>query len=357
MTEMTNVLVDQPSQVADFDYELPPDLIAQTPLAERDASRMLVVQRLTGTRHHAHIRDLPTWLRPGDLLVANNSRVIPARMHATKLVSGGRVELLLLRRDDAGQWTALAKPARRCRMGDRLTIPSRDGGTAAEVEVRAVGDHGQIAVRFLDHADERLAEFGEVPLPPYIHERLADPERYQTTFGTVPGSAAASTAGLHITDRLREAARKRGVGWAEVTLHVGLDTFRPMLVERVLDHPIHREWCEISDEVAETIARTKAAGGRVIAVGTTSVRTLETLGAQWDAERPRGWQGMTDTFIVPGHQWRIVDGLLTNFHLPRSSLLVLVAALAGWDQIRTAYAEAVAKRYRFFSFGDAMLII
>ncbi|CAA9546810.1 MAG: S-adenosylmethionine:tRNA ribosyltransferase-isomerase [uncultured Thermomicrobiales bacterium] len=345
--------------IAEYDFDLPPDLIAQTPLAERDASRLLVLDRDSGAISHQAIRDLPGCLRPGDLIVANNSRVIPARLRAVKERTGGAVELLLLRRDDNGVWEALAKPSRRLRRGDRLLVRSRrtPDDPGATIDVRRVGDEGRIEIVFARAADERLDEYGEAPLPPYIRTALEDPERYQTTYATVPGSAAAPTAGLHVTPALRDALSDRGVGWAEVTLHVGLDTFRPIASADARDHRIHREWCAVDDAVAERIARCKAEGGRVIAVGTTSARTLETLGAVWRPSDPRGWSGLTDEFILPGHRWRIVDGLLTNFHLPRSSLLLLVGALAGWDRVRAAYREAIERRYRFFSFGDAMLIV
>ncbi len=214
-----------------------------------------------------------------------------------------------------------------------------------------------IDVRFLDRVDYRLEEYGETPLPPYIRSELSDAERYQTVYARVPGSAAAPTAGLHITERLRQALLSAGVGWAEVTLHIGLDTFRPITVERVAEHRIHTEWCQVSDETALQIATTRAHGGRVVAIGTTSARTLETLGQHWNQDDPRGFAGPTDIFITPGYQWRLVDALLTNFHLPRSTLLMMVSAFAGKDRILAAYEEAIKQRYRFYSFGDAMLIV
>lgn len=345
--------------VSDFDYELPPELIAQTPLPERDRSRLLVLDRVSGAIQHASVSDLPGFLLPGDLLVANNSRVIPARLHARRAGTGGRIELLLLRRGDDGVWEALARPARRLRLGERLSLVGRNGDTdtAATMAVVERRDEGLVRVRFLDGADDRLDDFGSVPLPPYIHERLDEPERYQTTYASVPGSAAAPTAGLHVTRALRASLVAYGIGWAEVTLHIGLDTFRPVTVDRVADHRIHSEWCTVRDEVAGQIAATRAEGGRVVALGTTAARTLETLGRSWTEGEPGGFSGPTDVFITPGYSWRIVDGMMTNFHLPRSTLLMMVSALAGRERILAAYREAIALRYRFFSFGDAMLIV
>lgn len=345
-------------RVADFDYDLPQELIAQTPLPDRDRSRLLVLDHASGGVSHAEIRHLGDWLNPGDLLVANNSRVLPARLRARKAESGGQVELLLLRQVSAGRWSALAKPARRLRPGTRLLVTPRPGVAVAEAEVvvAAIGDEGEVEVDLGGLSVARLDDYGEAPLPPYIHTRLDDPERYQTVYASVRGSAAAPTAGLHFTPPLRDDLAQRGVGWAEVTLHVGLDTFRPVTVERVRDHHIHQEWCAVSDETASAIAATKAAGRRVVAIGTTAARTLETLGQTWDPARPQGFAGMTHLFIVPGYQWTVVDALLTNFHLPRSTLLMMISAFAGWEPVRSAYQEAIAQRYRFFSFGDAMLI-
>jgi S-adenosylmethionine:tRNA ribosyltransferase-isomerase len=349
----------QPLLVSDFDYDLPPDLIAQIPLLERDRSRLLVVDRHSATLTHSTIRDLPIWLRPGDLVVANNSRVIPARLKARKQATGGVVELLLLQRDADGVWSALARPARRLKAGDRLDLIPTSPASPAEATAVIVerGDEGLVRVTFPDDGDRRLDDFGVVPLPPYIHESLDDPERYQTLYASVPGSAAAPTAGLHISPDLRGAIQAGGVGWAEVTLHIGLDTFRPVTVKQVADHHIHSEWCSVSDEVAKTIAETKRNGGRVIALGTTAARTLETLGRHWEAEPAIGFSGLTNIFITPGYRWRVVDGMLTNFHLPRSTLVMMVSALAGRDLMLTAYHEAIAQRYRFFSFGDAMLFV
>lgn len=346
-------------RVADFDYDLPPELIAQAPLPERDASRLLVVDRATATLHHSAIGDLPTWLAPGDLIVANNSRVIPARLMARKADTGGRVELLMLRADPRGAWIALARPARRLRPGQRLLVPPRADRDLPPLalEVDSIGEDGQVTLLIPTDRGFDLDGYGRLPLPPYIHAPLADPDRYQTIYATAPGSAAAPTAGLHVTPRLRERLRERGVGWAEVTLHIGLDTFRPVTSDVAEDHPIHREWCSVPDATARRVAATREHGGRIVALGTTAARTLETLGRRWDPARPAGIVEMTDLFILPGHRWRLVDALLTNFHLPRSTLLMMVSSFAGRELVLRAYREAVARRYRFYSFGDAMLIV
>jgi S-adenosylmethionine:tRNA ribosyltransferase-isomerase len=344
-------------RTADFDYDLPTELIAQSPLERRDDSRLLVLDRSSATLHHSAIKLLPEWLAPDDLLVANNSRVIPARLRGTRLESGGAIEVLLLRACD-GVWSGLARPAKRLRSGDRLAFPAQspaDEPATAVVEENLGG--GEVLLRFEHDADTRLAELGEAPLPPYITGPLSDSERYQTIYGTAPGSAAAPTAGLHFTDSLIAELEGRGVGWAEVTLHIGLDTFRPVTAERIEDHQIHAEWCEVTPGTAARIAACREAGGRVVAVGTTAARTLETIGKDWRDADPRGFAGFTNTFITPGHRWRLVDALLTNFHLPRSSLLMLVSALAGRETILSAYAEAIRSGYRFYSFGDAMLIL
>lgn len=342
---------------AALDYALPPELIAQVPLVERDASRLLVLDRSSPDLVHASIRDLPGLLRPGDLLVANDSRVLSARLHATKDETGGKVELLLLRREAPRRWTALARPSRRLRRGGVLCFRSLDLAHRANGTVLAVDEGGEVQVELPSEVEAELDHWGDVPLPPYVRQRIADPERYQTVYAQEPGSAAAPTAGLHFTPNLIARLRTAGIGWAEVTLHVGLDTFRPVTADRLDEHPIHREWCEVDDETARRIAETRAAGGRVIVVGTTSARTLETLGLRWDDDRPRGFSGFTDVFILPGHRWRLVDGLLTNFHLPRTTLLAMVAALAGPERVLAAYRAAIAERYRFYSFGDAMLIL
>ncbi|MGH2613624.1 MAG: tRNA preQ1(34) S-adenosylmethionine ribosyltransferase-isomerase QueA [Thermomicrobiales bacterium] len=342
--------------IAQFDYDLPSELIAQTPLTPRDSSRLMVLDRISGAIGHSVFRELDDWLAPGDLLVANNSRVIPARLRGVRTVTSGAVEVLLLRASE-GIWSALGKPAKRLKEGTQLTFPSRLPGFASATAVieANLGD-GELRMRFQNGADEHLDAYGATPLPPYITQPLADNDRYQTVYGTTPGSAAAPTAGLHFTRELIDCLRRKNIDWAEVTLHVGLDTFRPVTEERVQDHRIHREWCQVPRETARAIASCRQRGGRVVAVGTTAARTLETIGADWRDDRPRGFAGMTDTFIVPGHRWRLVDALVTNFHLPQSTLIMLVSAFAGRESILHAYGEAVRYGYRFYSFGDAMLI-
>ena len=345
-------------ETADFDYQLPSELIAQSPLERRDDSRLLVLNRRTGSIHHSMFNRLRDWLAPGDLLVANNSRVIPARLHGNRVPSGGAVEILLLRRLDTGSWSALGKPAKRLKPGDRIEFPAaatRIAPARATVE-KNLGD-GELLLQFEEGADRRLDVYGKAPVPPYITRALDDESRYQTVYATVPGSAAAPTAGMHFTDAMIKELQREGIRWAEVTLHVGLDTFRPVTEARIMDHAVHREWCEVPVQTAQAIAACRQRRGRVTAIGTTVARTLETLGSDWNDENPVGFTGFTDTYIVPGHRWKLVDGLLTNFHLPRSTLLMLVSALAGRETILEAYAEAAKKRYRFYSFGDAMLIL
>jgi S-adenosylmethionine:tRNA ribosyltransferase-isomerase len=344
-------------QTADFDYNLPAELIAQDPLERRDDSRLLVLDRKLGEILHSRFSNIGDWLTPGDLFVANNSRVIPARLRGLRAGTGGAVEILLLRKIDVGTWTALARPAKRLKRGDRVEFLAHVAGASpAAATIQENRGGGELVLQFDDAADERLDAYGELPIPPYIERPPADAERYQTVYATVEGSAAAPTAGLHFTADLIADLQQRGFGWAEVTLHVGLDTFRPVTVESVRDHHIHREWCEVSAAAVEAIAACRRRGSRVIAVGTTAARTLETLGVGWRDDRPTGIAGLTDTFIVPGHRWRLVDALLTNFHLPRSTLMMLVSALAGRETVLHAYAEAIRHRYRFYSFGDAMLI-
>lgn len=351
--------VDPSLRVDDFDYDLPRELIAQSPLARRDASRLLVLDRKTGRLDHARFVDLPGLLDPGDLVVANNSRVLPARLIARKEETGGRVELLLLRDEGKGVWTALAKPVRRLRRGAVLLVEPL-AGTAAPplrllVEERL--EEGKIRVAFDPPSSPTLTAYGSAPLPPYVRAALAEPERYQTVYAASAGSAAAPTAGLHFTREVIDALRLRGIGWAEVTLHVGLDTFRPVTSERVADHRIHREWCTVPEATARAVLDARSVGRRVVAVGTTAARTLETLGSRSiGAAAVSGMTTMTDLFIRPGYRWTTVDAMVTNFHHPRSTLLMMVSALAGTESIRRAYAVAIAAKYRFFSFGDAMLI-
>ena len=344
-------------QTADFDYRLPHELIAQEPSPRRDDSRLLVLDRGSGAIHHSAFRRLGDWVAPGDLFVANNSKVIPARLRGVRLGSGGKIEILLLRRSDDGTWTALAKPAKRLKRGDQIEIAPRNAcARAARALVEDNFGRGELILRFAEQADEQLDAYGELPIPPYIENSPEDPTRYQTVYAAVPGSAAAPTAGMHFTPELITGLRARGCEWAEVTLHVGLDTFRPVTEDCVADHPIHEEWCEVPLATAQAIAACRQRGSRVVAVGTTVARTLETLGEDWRDDAPASFSAFTRTFIVPGHEWKLVDALLTNFHLPRSTLLMLVSALAGKEAIMAAYAEAIRNRYRFYSFGDAMLI-
>jgi S-adenosylmethionine:tRNA ribosyltransferase-isomerase len=339
---------------SEFDYDLPPELIAQRPIEPRDASRLLVVDRAAGALTHRRFTDLPEYLRPGDVLVANESRVIPARLRARKEPTGGQVEILLLARQDDLRWEALAK-GRRFLPGQRFRVrgPGGEAGPAGTVE--EVTEAGGRILRFDEPLEPYLGRVGETPLPPYIHEPLADPERYQTVYARVQGSAAAPTAGLHFTPSLVRRIEEAGVGWTSVVLHIGLDTFRPVTEETVEAHRIHSEYGVLSAAAAERVNVARSRGGRVIAVGTTAVRVLETAAGEDGRVAP--WEGHTRLFIYPGYRFRAVDALVTNFHLPRSSLLMLVSAFAGTDFVRRAYREAVAARYRFYSFGDSMLIL
>lgn len=334
-------------KTSEFDYRLPPELIAQTPIEPRDAARLLHLTRSSGALRHFHFYDLPELLRPGDLLVANESRVIPARIFAHKAGTGGAVEILLLRRIDAVTWQALLR-SHRVHVGTRIEV--RPDLFAEVIEMSVAGER---VLRFDQPIDDHLGELGVMPLPPYIHAPLHDPERYQTVYSHTLGSAAAPTAGLHFTPRLLEQLRQRDIQMIHVTLHVGLDTFKPVETEDVEQHHIHTEYMEVAAEIAAQIRQAKADGRRVIAVGTTSVRVLETLGQRGLS----AFMGDTRLYIYPGYQYRVVDGMITNFHLPKSSLLMLVSAFAGKEQIDRAYAEAIAQRYRFYSFGDAMLIL
>ena len=341
----------------EYDYDLPPELIAQIPLAQRDASRLMTVDRATQTLGDHTFSELPELLRPGDLLVVNDSRVIPARLFTHK-ETGGHAELLLLRKEQDGRWLALARPVRKLKPGTTLEIEARTG--AGTAEGRAVIDEirqdGQVIVRLDDAVGEHLDRFGHAPLPPYIHERLTDEERYQTVYSAAPGSAAAPTAGLHFTDAILRRLADRGVQRASVTLHVGLDTFRPVTEDFAEEHKIHSEWCTVSDEVVTRVQETRARGGRVVAVGTTAARTLETLGRRLRAGERGGFSADTDIYITPGYAWTVVDALITNFHLPRSTLLLMISSFAGRELTMRAYRHAIEERYRFYSFGDAMLI-
>jgi S-adenosylmethionine:tRNA ribosyltransferase-isomerase len=366
-------------KTADFDYDLPQELIAQTPIEPRDASRLMVVHRDTQQIEHRIFHDVGQYLAPGDLLVLNRTRVLPARLFATKAATGGKVELLLLSKRDEKTWEALVR-GKGLRPGTRLQLHdprNTSGEPRVTAEIVAETESGGRLVRFPQPVEPLLDELGVVPLPPYIHEPLADPERYQTVYGRVEGSVAASTAGLHFTPQLLVDLRQMGVELAFITLHIGLDTFRPVKEERVEDHQIHTEWYELAAPEAEQINRARLEGRRVIAAGTTVVRALESAarapaslaagGCAVDNGLPDGevcpWRtvsayaGPTDLFIVPGFRFRVVEALITNFHLPRSTLLLLVSAFAGRDLMLRAYHEAIRERYRFFSFGDAMLIL
>lgn len=336
----------------DFDYHLPPERIAQTPVEPRHASRLMVVRRDVEEIEHAVFWDLDRYLHPGDLLVINRTRVIPARVFGHK-PTGGRVELLLLRRVDDLTWEALVGGKGLAEPGKQVLL---DGGL--EATVAAVMEGSRRIIRFNAPIEPVLAQIGQMPLPPYIHERLADPERYQTVYATEVGSAAAPTAGLHFTPELMQKLAALGIEFCEVTLHVGLDTFAPVTEDDPQEHKIHTEWCQVSETAAAAIQSAKQAGRRVIAVGTTSVRTLETAArTAAPGENIGPYSGPTDLFILPGYQFRVVDAMITNFHLPKSTLLMLVSAFAGRERMLSAYQVAIAENYRFFSFGDAMLIL
>jgi S-adenosylmethionine:tRNA ribosyltransferase-isomerase len=338
-------------RLSDFDYEIPSELIAQTPIEPRDAARLLVLPRQTGATTHAQVRDLPELLRPGDLLVANRSRVLPARVRGM-LRGGGNAEFLLLRRLAPGRWEALGRPARRLRVGDTVRLTGGLDVTIAAARAEGIREV-EVCADQADRTDRdaALLACGSTPLPPYIHGWSGDPERYQTIFADIEGSAAAPTAGLHFTRALLERLEHRGVELQTIVLHVGLDTFRPITEAEPRQHHIHREWYRVPDGVGAAVRRARAEGRRVLAIGTTTVRALETWAA---SEQVQGW---TDLFILPGHRFRAIDGLMTNFHLPKSSLLLLVSAFVGRERVLGAYADAIRLRYRFYSFGDAMLIL
>lgn len=341
----------------DYDYELPPELIAQVALAQRDASRLMTVDRATQTIGDHDFIDLPDLLRPGDLLVVNDSRVIPARLFAHK-ETGGQAELLLLRKERDGRWLALARPVRRLKLGQTLLIEAKSGVGSAQgrAVIEDILRDGQVIVRLDEAVAEHLERYGHAPLPPYIHERPDDEERYQTVYSATPGSAAAPTAGLHFTGAVLERLAARGIERASVTLHVGLDTFRPVTESFAEEHKIHSEWCTVGDDVVARVLATRERGGRVVAVGTTVARTLETLGRRLADGEFGGFSAMTDIYITPGYAWTVVDALITNFHLPRSTLLLMIGSFMGRDLTMRAYRHAIEERYRFFSFGDAMFI-
>jgi S-adenosylmethionine:tRNA ribosyltransferase-isomerase len=353
-------------RTSDFDYPLPPERIAQTPAEPRDSSRLLVLRRNDPGEdgnpkiEHRNFRHLLEYLRAGDLTVFNRSRVIPARLRGVEAKSGAPAEVMLVRRLGPHLWEALVRPGRRLRSGAEVLVGpvgGPAGSSEATVQIIGAGENGLRTVRLSD--DVSLDQLGEMPLPPYINEKLTDAERYQTVYGNVPGSVAAPTAGLHFTDDLLAEIRGIGVKTAWVTLHVGLDTFRPVQGDDPTEHRIHTEYYEVSAEAAGQITRARREGRRIIAVGTTSVRTLEQLGRDWQCSGPTEVQptaGQADIFILPGHRFRLVDAMITNFHLPRSTLLMLVSAFAGRELVLSTYREAIAREYRFFSFGDAMFI-
>jgi S-adenosylmethionine:tRNA ribosyltransferase-isomerase len=347
--------IDQKSSLktSDFDYDLPESAIAQTPAEPRDSSRLLVLHRDTGEIEHRIFRDIGDYLRAGDLLVLNQTRVIPARIYARK-ETGGRVELLLLRRRDTLTWEALVG-GKGLRVGKIINV--EDGPQAEIIEGL---DGSERVIKFSEPIEPYFSKVGNVPLPPYIHQKLRDPERYQTVYAREPGSAAAPTAGLHFTPRLLQELQAKGVKIAYVTLHVGLDTFAPVTEDDPQEHKIHTEWCELPQKTADLINQTKGAGGRVIAVGTTSVRTLESAAKlQSLISNPQlpPFAGPTSLFILPGYKFKVVDAMITNFHLPKSTLLMLVSAFAGREQILETYQVAIQEGYRFYSFGDAMIIL
>ncbi|MBR1757655.1 MAG: tRNA preQ1(34) S-adenosylmethionine ribosyltransferase-isomerase QueA [Lachnospiraceae bacterium] len=337
---------------SDFYFDLPQELIAQDPLEDRSSSRMLVLDKHTGAWEHRHFTDIKEYLTPGDCLVINDTKVIPARLLGEREGTGGHIEVLLLKRRENDIWETLVKPGKKARVGTKLVF----GDGLLRATVVEVVDEGNRLIQFHYEGifEEILDQLGQMPLPPYITHELKDKNRYQTVYAKYEGSAAAPTAGLHFTKELLSEIRQMGVEIAEVTLHVGLGTFRPVKTEDILDHHMHSEWYEVTEEAAEKINRAKAEGHRVICVGTTSCRTVES------ASTPDGvihaGSGNTEIFIYPGYQFKILDCLITNFHLPESTLIMLVSALAGREHVLAAYEEAVKERYRFFSFGDAMLV-
>lgn len=337
----------------DFDYDLPQELIAQTPLKERDQSRLLVLDSKTGKYQDDYFYNVIDRLNPGDALVMNDSRVMPARLYGVKPETGGHVEVLLLNNTNGDNWETLVKPAKRAKVGTEISFG--DGKLTATVTEEL--EHGGRMIEF--HYDgifmEILDQLGEMPLPPYIKEKLDDPEMYQTVYSREIGSAAAPTAGLHFTKELLKKIEDKGVKLVYLTLHVGLGTFRPVSEENIEDHKMHSEFYRLTEDAAKTLNEVKANGGRIVATGTTSIRTLETIGTKFNGEI-RADSGWTDIFIKPGYKWQVVDAFITNFHLPKSTLVMLVASFTGRENILNAYRHAVSEKYRFFSFGDAMFI-
>ncbi|MGW7778769.1 tRNA preQ1(34) S-adenosylmethionine ribosyltransferase-isomerase QueA [Staphylococcus xylosus] len=336
-----------------FDYHLPESLIAQTPLKNRDESRLLILGRQSGDIEHQHFKDVIDYLESGDTLVLNDTRVMPARLFGLKEETGAKVEMLMLTQIEGNDWEVLLKPAKRIKVGNRLTFG--EGKIVAEC-IKELDQGGRIMRLHYDGIlQERLDELGEMPLPPYIKERLDDQDRYQTVYAKASGSAAAPTAGLHFTDELLANIRDKGVNIAFITLHVGLGTFRPVSVDNIDDHEMHSEYYQMDRQTADLLNETKERGNRIISVGTTSTRTLETI--MQSNDKFVSQSGWTDIFIFPGFTFKAIDGLITNFHLPKSTLVMLVSAFSSRDNILNAYNQAVSSEYRFFSFGDAMLII
>lgn len=339
-------------QLKDFDFDLPEELIAQHPAAKRDECRLMVLDKESGSIEHKVFKDVINYLNPGDCLVMNDTRVIPARLIGTKEGSGGKMEFLLLKRIDKDHWETLVKPGKKAKIGARFEF----GEGHLKAEVTEIKEEGNRIVRFEYEGifEEILDRLGEMPLPPYITEKLEDKEQYQTVYSKNEGSAAAPTAGLHFTNELLDKIRAKGIKTVFLTLHVGLGTFRPVKVEKIEEHHMHSEFYIMSKDTANIINETKAKGGKVFSVGTTSTRTLETIADENGlVKESSGW---TDIFIYPGYKYKVVDGLITNFHLPESTLIMLVSALSDREKIMNAYEVAVNERYRFFSFGDAMFI-
>lgn len=340
-------------RTSDYNFELPQELIAQDPLADRSSSRLLVLNKETGEREHHSFQEVVNYLHEGDCLVLNNTKVIPARLYGTKEETGAVIEVLLLKRHENDVWETLVKPGKKAKPGTKLIF----GDGALKAEVLDIVEEGNRLIRFFYEGiwEEILDSLGEMPLPPYITHKLQDKNRYQTVYAKYEGSAAAPTAGLHFTPQLLSQIEEKGISLAYVTLHVGLGTFRPVKVDNVKEHHMHSEYYEVTKEAAEVINETKRRGGRIICVGTTSCRTIESAADENGMVQPGC--GNTEIFIYPGYQFRVLDCLITNFHLPESTLLMLVSALTGRENVLAAYEEAVKERYRFFSFGDAMLIV
>lgn len=348
-----------PVKTSDFDYNLPVELIAQTPVEPRDSSRLMVLNRSDGSIEHRIFPDIADYLYNGDILVFNDSRVMPARLKGRKADTGGRVEILLLRRSGDGLWQALLKPGKRLRTGARIEIntASQDDSAKGKVLLAEVAGEMEGGVKLVRFSDESLLPaLGETPLPPYIHTPLSDAERYQTIYAARNGSVAAPTAGLHFTPELINKLESKGVSCRFITLHIGLDTFRPVKEEDPEKHPVYYEYGFIGKEVADDLTKARREGRRIISVGTTAARLLEHA-AKVSGGEPEPFEGWVDIFILPGYRFRLIDAMITNFHLPRSTLLMMISAFAGADIIKQAYGEAVAKSYRFYSFGDAMLIL